>query len=161
MARAKITLTCHDCGNRFEHIKFCRNRTDADSYEEWASENVTQCPTCYRAAQLAMKLKGLDLPEITGKSDKQIAYAKKLRDNAAADSCIKTLIPKAAAYMDKCRGQVANSPDVAAALAEKAPGLTGDDAILAVWQPSMRRAYLLATCGDAHTLIESLKGETL
>lgn len=156
MARAKITLTCHDCGNQFEHIKFCNNRKDADSYEAWASENVTQCPTCYRAAQLARKLEGLNLPEITGKSDKQIAYAKKLRDNAAADSYIKMLIPKAADYMEKCRYQVANDPNVAAMVAEAAPNLTGDDAILAIWQPSMRRAYILATCGDAHTLIEAL-----
>lgn len=156
MARAKINLTCHDCGRKFEHIKFCNNRSDADSYEAWAVENVTQCPTCYQAALLAQKLKGLDLPAITGKSDKQIAYAKKLRDKAAADSYIKTLIPGATSYMEKCRAQVANDPNVAAMLAEKAPGLTGDDAILAVWQPSMRRAYLLATCGDAHTLIESL-----
>lgn len=157
MARAKITLTCCDCGENFEHIKFCNNRRDADSYEAWAKENVTQCPTCYRKAQLAKKLEGLDLPEITGGTEKQIAYARKLRDSKAADSYIRTLIPKSVEYMERCRNQLAITPGMAEKLAEAAPGLTGDDAILAVWDPSMRRAYLLATCGDAHTLIEALK----
>ena len=156
MARAKITLTCSDCGETFEHIHFCNNRRDADSYETWAKENVTQCPDCYRKAQLAKKLEGLDLPEITGVSEKQIAYARKLRDKAASDGYIRTLIPTVGSYLESCREQVARDPEIAQKLKEMAPGLTGDEAIVAVWQPSMRRAYLLATCGDAHTLIEAL-----
>ena len=27
--------------------KICRNRTEADSFEEWAKENCTECPECY------------------------------------------------------------------------------------------------------------------
>lgn len=153
MARAKINLTCSDCGESFEHIKFCNNRRDADSYEAWARENVTQCPTCYRKAQLARKLEGLDLPEITGVSDKQIAYARKLRDRWAAEHRLTVIEipPVVAQYLEQME-----DPEIAYRVQENAGGLTGKDAVLAVLDPHERKSYIVATSGDAHTLIEAL-----
>ena len=91
MARVKMTLTCKCCGELFEHIHFCRNSSEAASYEEWAKDSVTVCHDCYRAAKNAKQTeklnaymddledKGHKLPEIIGVSDKQIAYAASLR----------------------------------------------------------------------------------
>lgn len=156
MARVKINLICCDCGESFEHIHFCNNRRDADSYETWARDNITQCPACYRKAQLAKKLEGLNLPEITGGTEKQIAYARKLRDEKVSDNYIRKLIPGMPAYLEQCRERVANDPALAQRLKEKVPDLTGDEAIISVWNSSQRLAYLLATCGDAATLIDAL-----
>lgn len=91
MAKAKVTCRCEVCGNTFEHVHTCHNRRDADSYEKWAAENITVCPACYAASKKAAAKSKLDayiadnfgaehpLPEITGVSEKQTAYAASLR----------------------------------------------------------------------------------
>lgn len=92
MARAKIELVCTECGKKFEHVHFCRNSADAESYKKWAMENVTICPSCHYAhkrekgqEELARYMEGYQLPEITGASAKQIAFADKLRDRFVTD----------------------------------------------------------------------------
>lgn len=83
MAIAKITVTCSECGAEFEHRQTRRNRREADQYEAWAAKNITICPDCLRkirAAEAAAKaeriIAELNIPtEITGASEKQIAYA--------------------------------------------------------------------------------------
>ena len=91
MAKAKITCKCEICGGTFEHVRACANSSAAASYEEWAAEHVTVCPSCYAAAKKAEAKAKLDayiaaefgtehpLPKITGISEKQIAYAESLR----------------------------------------------------------------------------------
>lgn len=92
MARVKIMLTCTKCGKEFEHIHTCNNSAGASSYTEWAKDNITICPDCYHAAKRAKEqaalesyMEGYHLPEITGVSDKQIAFADKLRASFMAD----------------------------------------------------------------------------
>lgn len=51
MAKAKITCKCEICGGTFEHVRTCANSSAAASYEEWAAEHVTVCPSCYAAAK--------------------------------------------------------------------------------------------------------------
>lgn len=92
MAKAKITCKCEICGGTFEHVRTCINRSDADSYAEWAAEHVTVCPSCHAAAKKAEAASKLNayiaenfgtehpLPKITGVSEKQISYAEALRD---------------------------------------------------------------------------------
>ena len=91
MAKARVTCKCTVCGSEFEHTHMCRNRTEADSYERWAAENIAICPSCYAAAKKADAQAAQDkylaaiadahpLPVVTGVSDKQIAYATTLRD---------------------------------------------------------------------------------
>lgn len=91
MAKAKITCKCEICRGTFEHVRTCVNRSAADSYAEWASEHVTVCPSCHAAAKKAEAASKLNayiaenfgaehpLPEISGVSEKQIAYAASLR----------------------------------------------------------------------------------
>ena len=99
MAIAKITITCSECGCTFTHRKECFNRRDADNYESWAVNHIDTCPECHRkqkaaqkAAILAAELEkhGFHLPELTGASNKQIAYAQSVRERYLADnlSCI-------------------------------------------------------------------------
>ena len=100
MARVKITLKCEHCGKEFEHIHMCRNSTEAGSYEAWARENLTTCPACYaeqknakRGAELSDYISRFSdqhpLPEITGVSEKQIAYASSLREKFIRDNLMK------------------------------------------------------------------------
>ena len=43
MALAKAACRCATCGNEFEFRKKLRNRKEADNFEAWAVENITEC----------------------------------------------------------------------------------------------------------------------
>lgn len=96
MAKATVTCRCNTCGQEFIHTKTCRNRRDAEDYEHWAQWHITQCPDCYAAEmrhneeekmkKAMSELSDFDLPEIVGVSDKQIAYAEKLRRKTLVDN---------------------------------------------------------------------------
>lgn len=90
MAKVRMTCKCENCGKEFEHIHMCRNTKDAEDYEKWAKENIAICPECYaeqkrmekenkRKAYMAEIEDEHKIPEITGVSEKQIAYAERLR----------------------------------------------------------------------------------
>ena len=99
MAMAKIEIRCEECGCTFTHTHKCYNRDAANSYEDWAREHITVCPSCYGAAKRAeerarqdaaaekgmqaISENGIALPELTG-TEKQIAWANKIRAAAAA-----------------------------------------------------------------------------
>ena len=65
MAKAKITCKCEICGGTFEHVRTCANSSAAASYEEWAAEHVTICPSCYAAAKKAEAKAKLDAVSYT------------------------------------------------------------------------------------------------
>lgn len=112
MAQARITLTCSCCGKSFDHRHTCYNRSEANSYEEWARENITLCPDCYASSRresemerfMASLPEGHRLPELTGASDKQIAYASRLRESFIRRSIIGRIdIADYLAYCDEIR----------------------------------------------------------
>lgn len=87
MARAIAECTCAKCGAKFEKIAFKCNRTEADKWQTWAEENCTTCPDCWTkekqekdAMKAAELIAELHLPEIVGKSAKQVKYANDLRN---------------------------------------------------------------------------------
>ena len=95
MAIASVKITCTVCGKTFEHRRECRNRTEANEYESWAVNHIDTCPACHakrRAFEEGGKLNavleqfGRQLPEITGVSDKQTAYAEKVRSRYLSDN---------------------------------------------------------------------------
>ena len=49
MAIAKATCRCAICGEEFEYRTYRRNRREADSFEAWAAEHITECPDCRQA----------------------------------------------------------------------------------------------------------------
>ena len=88
MSMAKITQRCEECGNEFEHRKKCYNSKDRESYETWATNNITICPECYLKHKRQEKREKREkfyteygIPAITTGTEKQIAYANKLRDD--------------------------------------------------------------------------------
>lgn len=86
MAIACITIKCAECGKDYEIRKKCFNRTEANNYEAWAADHITLCKTCNMERKRTIELEEVSefvnsLPKIVGKSEKQITYAKNLRDN--------------------------------------------------------------------------------
>lgn len=92
MAMANVKLICKACGNEFTWSKKCYSRRYADSSETWARDNITLCPECAakarreaEAAKQAEAVKGLsvELPDNLTGSEKQIAWAKDIREKYA------------------------------------------------------------------------------
>lgn len=89
MSISQIEAVCEHCGRTFKHRHKCYNRDAAESYTEWAKENVTICPECYKEIQReteCKRIEGLtkDMPvtaELTG-TEKQIKWAKDIRAKA-------------------------------------------------------------------------------
>ena len=86
MAKATAKCICATCGKEFIVEKKCFNRADADNFESYAVEHYHECKDCYSlrikaAAEKRAKalIEKYNLPEITGVSEKQIAYANNLR----------------------------------------------------------------------------------
>lgn len=51
MAQARAKCTCKECGAEFIRTKICRNRAEADSWEEWAEDTFDLCSSCYKKAR--------------------------------------------------------------------------------------------------------------
>ena len=99
MAIARIQITCTDCETEFWAKKECRNRAEANSWENWVRQNGRQCPDCYakavaaareaeraaKSAENAEKAAGcpISLPELQG-SEKQVKWANDIRNAALA-----------------------------------------------------------------------------
>ena len=86
MAKATTECRCKTCGKQFVVSKDCFSRSDADGWSAWASEHMTECPDCRRARIAAEAndtadeiIREYNLPDITGVSAKQVAYARDLR----------------------------------------------------------------------------------
>jgi hypothetical protein len=95
MAVASVKIICKDCGKEFEWRRKCYNRKEANNSEEWAKENVNQCPDCWHKEQMEIKnqkekessdafaaeLEKYNLPALTG-TEKQVEWATTIRNNA-------------------------------------------------------------------------------
>lgn len=100
MALVKIACTCARCGKPFTHLHTCRNSADAASYEAWARDNITICPECLAREKSDRQAEAYQqyvasfgpeaqLPEISGVSPKQIAYAASLRQRFIAEELLR------------------------------------------------------------------------
>ena len=93
---------CAQCGEKFNHRKKLYNSAQAQDYTEWAKDNITICPVCWKANQQAEEetrinkivselTKNIALSTLQG-SEKQIAWAEKIR--AKALSTVENKKPK-------------------------------------------------------------------
>lgn len=75
----KYTVKCEKCGKEFTVELFGKNKD-----REWKLEHFTwKCEECYKAEKQAeIEKKSEGLPELTEGTEKQIAWAKKLRIDA-------------------------------------------------------------------------------
>ena len=161
MAKATATCRCATCGKQFVVSKDCFSRSDADGWSAWASEHMTECPDCRRlrvkfdaAAKAAPIVWECELPEITGASDKQIAYARDLRSRYLAEKG--DLVPS---YAKQRRFE--GSDRMLANLHVQAQR-KGSKAMLAEYRTHMMRyEYLpvLFCTGDARQIIDCLKNK--
>ena len=88
MAKAVAICRCKTCGEEFKKETVKRNRTEADSWEEWAQNYYDECPDCYQKRIQAERdaaneeaagfAKEAELPELIG-TEKQVAWANKIR----------------------------------------------------------------------------------
>lgn len=89
MSISQIEVVCEHCGKTFRHRHKCYNRDAAESYTEWAKENVTICPECYKEIQRETERKRIEeltknMPvtaELIG-TDKQVKWANDIRRKA-------------------------------------------------------------------------------
>ena len=86
MAKAVAECKCRKCGATFFKEAIRGNRADADNWETWAAQHYDLCPDCYKAEKAekeaekyAVLVSKYNFPTIEGVSEKQIAYADKLR----------------------------------------------------------------------------------
>lgn len=153
MAKAIANCTCSVCGEKFGKVAFKNNKAQADSWKEWAEEHFTICPECYRKQQSE---KGealgaeLGLPQITGKSDKQIAYAASLR--------AKFLSNGGASEISRVRKlMAAMTPEKVHAAAEK--NGVSEEAVIRrnLEYRALGQAYIVAYETDAGKIIDALR----
>lgn len=90
MAKARATCTCKTCGATFTRETIKRNRSEADSWEAWAAENIDTCPGCFRAQQqkekeLEAAARSSQLPQLQG-SEKQVAWANAIRNKMISEN---------------------------------------------------------------------------
>lgn len=157
MSRAIAHCTCERCGETFTKENVLQNRSDANRWTEWAKATITLCPKCWGKAQREQEaeryeaLKGeLRLPEITGKSEKQIAFARDLRARYVA---------RHVEELKKMRCQIdnANAEAVAKVMAEEGVDEDGAMRKAFAWMPSLYTQYLALASSSAQELIDQLR----
>lgn len=159
MARAIANCKCEKCGETFEKIAFKYNRTEADKWQAWAEENCTICPDCWRklqqeedASKAAEIIERFNLPEITGKSDKQIKYASDLRDKLLAQEESAKRLAGIVRFLndEKCRENAAKQGMSIEEYAEKQAARA--------WVINGKALCIILRTGEARDIIDTLKG---
>lgn len=83
MIIAEVECVCHICRKIFLFKKECHNGLEAERVNRYARKHRDTCPACYAEAQQQLaqnRAVALNLPEIVGRSEKQISFAFSLRD---------------------------------------------------------------------------------
>lgn len=155
MAKAIAYCKCEKCGREFTKENRFQSRGLADSWTEWAEANVTLCPKCWGQAMRERDEKRYDalkdelrLPEITGKSEKQIAFANDLRIRCVARN---------AERLKEVRKEIdsVSAEEVAKVMAEKKTD--EDGAMRKIFARKLRYDYyVVLTANNASELINLL-----
>ena len=173
MAIATVDLVCSTCGANFTHRHKCYNRNEANRYEDWAANNIHECPECRarrlkaereearvrKYEQISLQIQGLGivLPDISG-TERQIAYANDLRmDHLGRDEnypiYVAVIQRHEAGDYDGLRALISSGRDPRevsdAELDSVVADLRADDKV--------NHATMIALCGDAKKLIDALK----
>ncbi len=90
MPMARAICKCAKCGNEFEVSAYRPNRRDANSFEAWAVDNITECDDCRNARKQAQRdeenrkaaaaAAEMGYPELEG-TEKQVAWANSIRES--------------------------------------------------------------------------------
>ena len=158
MAKAIAYCKCEKCGKEFVKENRFQGRDLADNWTKWAEANVTLCPKCWGQAMRERDEKRYDalkdelrLPEITGKSEKQIAFANDLRIRCVARN---------AERLKEVRKEIdsVSAEEVAKVMAEKKTD--EDGAMRKIFARKLRYDYyIVLTTNNASELINLLYRE--
>ena len=163
----KIDLTCSHCGKPFTHKHVSRNRGEAQGYEAWAIDHIDLCPSCYYQFEQEEKKSrlyrildsyGVSLPSVYGVSEKQILYAKGLRDQYLSERVDNVEVyVKAEKKIMEC--SVKNSIAYRAYQKKiEKTGLTVEEAIRKVREmPVMKSVSFLMQSGSSEEIIQFIK----
>ena len=170
MAKATANCTCATCGAKYTVTNTLRNGREADSWKEWAESHMCECTDCFRArrnaglaADAAPLIEKHRLPEITGVSEKQIAYAAQLRNAYLlhyADLYYPDIdrITSTLSDPDKLRQLLARHPDIFSGMDAGTPvDLIVSRYLSAKYPNSLYTAYKLRRESDAGKIIDMLK----
>lgn len=162
MAIARVTVPCSTCGKEFEATRYCRNRTEADEWEEWVEATGRECPDCYKARKQeelhieAGKIcERLHLPEITEGTEKQIQYANNLRDRYLVD--YELFSWKRNLAIVKKRLANGSWQKTIADLAESKGSFPDNIQYEELKRGGIEKLVVLATTNEAHTIIDLLR----
>jgi hypothetical protein len=161
MAKATVTCKCITCGEEYTRTKFCRNSAEADSWVAWVKENPGECYDCYKKAaqeaadeKVAAFMAEYELPEITGKSEKQIKYAADLRGRYICKFLESGNIKKAIRYATTLIEFPQEQWEEKAA----ENGITVEQMKERVLEHyNCKKIYIVLTTGEARTLIDNLR----
>lgn len=151
---------CLFCRKDFTEEKIVRNQQEADGFRNWVELNHIECPDCRRARlaaeanEIAEKIiRAYNLPEITGVSEKQIAYARDLRSKHLARK--KDLV---ASYVGQRKAECSEA--ALANLHSQALRGAGKNVLASYRTHMLRYEYLpvLFCTGDARLIIDCLTG---
>lgn len=170
MAKATANCTCATCGAKFTVTNTLRNCREADNWKEWAESHMCECSDCFRARRdaessdaAAPLIQKYHLPLISGKSDKQTAYASRLRCTYLlhyADLYYPDIdrIASTLSDPDKLRQLLARHPDIFAGMDTSTPvDLIISRFLSAKYPCSLYTAYKLRLESDAGKIIDLLK----
>lgn len=153
MEYAEVELVCKKCKTTFVYKKLCHNRHEAEIAEQRAvRRRKPLCPACLRDEQEAaeiVKAAEMGLPELVGRSEKQVSFAFSLRSryirkNGAA-------IRKAQTFLNGI------DPARVTEIAEKNGFIDAEDCIAAAFrQRELYLEYLCLTECNAQILIDRL-----
>ena len=158
MAWATAECKCKKCGRTFFKEGSGSNRAAADEWKEWAESHYTLCSECWHKGQAEIAAESAAkyddrLPEISGVSEKQIDYARNLRDKFVAKR------PERVDYMLKLlESYKTTKADEIKAEAEQAGKTVRaylDDKYCKGHAP-MRCEYVICTTGEARKIIDAL-----
>lgn len=153
MEFVEVDLLCKGCGETFTFKKVCQNKIDADIVKQnMIKRRRPLCPKCQRKEQEAANMEKaakLGLPELMGRSEKQIAYAFSLRNRYACKH--EGTIRRAQKYLENMDWDKAE-----AIYAER--GFPSAEALVteAFRQKGMYPAYLCIAETSAQTIIDVL-----
>lgn len=168
MAKAVATCRCKTCGNEFTATTIKYNRREADKWEEWASEHLTECDNCANerikaereaeAQKCAELAKEADLPELTG-SPKQIAWAERIRINFYLPSMehIEKMKASLSTYTENRQEIIERQPDIAEKLQKRLDELK----VFATWLFSKSESTFWIDNRDWFAIPESKGIETI
>lgn len=150
MVTISVECQCKTCKKTFLFVKECRNGFEAEKKEKWAKRHKDSCPDCYKASQqeeAIRKAEELGLPELIGRSEKQVQFAFSLRNRYIQKN--EKLIQKAQAEIDKL------NPQSIALLAQQKDMSQEDCVEEAFERVGLRKAYICLVEQSAQTIIDT------